>query len=144
MLEKIKKAIFAKYKKTDNKWLFISAFDEKNTLLMSNGVISSDKELEQLIDTLYHWLVEKHTDKITNIILDIVTETQEVTDMKEIQSISLTEYWLILTAWAKTWVLLPDTSGITNIAVALKTIKEKNWLEWNANITKFKTDRFSI
>jgi hypothetical protein len=39
---------------------------------------------------------------------------------------------------------LPDTTGIVDIATALKTIKTKNWLEWNANITKFKTDRFSI
>ncbi len=143
MLDKIKEAIFKKYKKTDNKWLFISAFDDKNTLLMSNGVISSDKELEQLIDTIYHWLVEKHKD-IANILVDVVSEIQEVTDMKEIQSISLAEYWLVLTAWAKAGVLLPDTTGIINIAIALKTIKEKNWLEWNANITKFKTDRFSI
>jgi hypothetical protein len=74
----------------------------------------------------------------------VVSETQEVTDMKEIQSISLVEYWLILTAWTKTWVLLPDTTWIINMATALKTIKEKNWLEWNANITKFKTERFSI
>ncbi len=143
MLDKIKEAIFKKYKKTDNKWLFISAFDDKNTLLMSNGVVSSDKELEQLIDTIYHGLVEKHKD-ITNILVDVVSETQEVTDMKEIQSISLAEYWLVLTAWTKAWVLLPDTTGIINIATALKTIKEKNWLEWNANITKFKTDRFSV
>jgi hypothetical protein len=64
--------------------------------------------------------------------------------MKELQSISLTEYWLILTAWTKVWILLPDTTWIINIATALKTIKEKNWLEWNANITKFKTDRFSV
>ena len=143
MLEKIKKAIFSKYKKTDNKWLFISAFDDKNTLLMSNGVITSDKELEQLIDTIYHGLVEKHKN-IANIIIDVVSKTQKVTDMKEIQSISLNEYGLVLTTWTKAWVLLPNTTGITNIAMALKTIKEKNWLEWNANITKFQTDRFSI
>ena len=143
MLDKIKEAIFKKYKKTDNKWLFISAFNDKNTLLMSNGVISSDKELEQLIDTIYHGLVEKHKD-ITNILIDVVSETQEVTNIKEIQSISLAEYWLVLTAWTKAGVLLPDTTGIINISIALKTIKEKNWLEWNANITKFKTDRFSV
>jgi hypothetical protein len=58
---------------------------------MSNGVVTSDKELEQLIDTLYHGLVEKHTN-IANILIDVVSETQEVTDMKEIQSISLVEY----------------------------------------------------
>lgn len=143
MLDKIKEAIFKKYKKTDNKWLFISAFDEKNILLISSWVISSDKELEQLVETIYHWLVEKYTN-ISNILIDIVTETQEVTDIKAVQSISLTEFWLVLSTWAKAWILLPNTEGITDIASALKIIKEKNWLEWNANITKFKTDRFSI
>jgi hypothetical protein len=58
---------------------------------MSNGVITSDKELEQLINTIYHGLVEKHTN-IANILIDVVSETQEITDMKELQSISLTEY----------------------------------------------------
>lgn len=143
MLDKIKEAIFKKYKKTDNKWLFISAFDDKNTLLMSNWVISSDKELEQLIDTIYHGLLKKYTN-ISNIIIDIVTEIQEVTDIKEVQTISLTEFWLVLTTWIKAGILLPDTTWIIDIATALKTIKKKNWLEWNANITKFKTDRFSI
>ena len=144
MLEKIKKAIFAKYKKTDNKWLFISIFDNKNTLIASNGVIFSDKELEPLIDTLYKWLMAKHEKNIANIIIDVVTKHQEVADIKEIQSINLKEYWLILNTGNKSWVLLPDTAWIWDIATALKVIKAKNWLEWNANITKFKTDRFSV
>lgn len=143
MLEKIKEAIFKRYKKTDNKWLFISAFDDKNTLLMSNGVISSDKELEQLIETIYHGLVEKHKN-ISNILIDIITETQKVTNIKEVQTISLKEFWLVLNTGTKAWILLPDTTWIIDISSALKTIKEKNWLEWNANITKFKTDRFSV
>ncbi len=143
MLEKIKEAVFKTYKKTDNLWLFISAFNDKNELLVSSGVISSDKELEQLIDTLYHGLIEKHKD-ITAAVIDVVTETAEVSDPKEIQNISLEEYGLLLITENKSWILLPNTEWVTDISTALKVIKEKNWLEWNAKITKFKTDRFAV
>jgi hypothetical protein len=54
MLEKIKEIVFSKYSKTDIKGLFISVFDEKKILLMSNGLAYPDKPLEQLIDTLFH------------------------------------------------------------------------------------------
>lgn len=143
MLEKIKEIVFTKYPKTDIRWIFISVFDEKNNLLMSNGVAYSDRPLEQLIETMFHWLIEKHTN-ISQILIDIVTDIQEVVDLNEIPNISLQEYWLILTTQNKSGILLPDTKWVSNISQALKAIKEKNWLDWNAQITKFKTDRFPI
>jgi len=143
MLEKIKEIVFSKYSKTDIKGLFISVFDEKKILLMSNGLAYPDKPLEQLIDTLFHWLVEKYTN-IWHIVVDIITDIQEIIDLNEISNISLQEYWLILITQDKSGVLLPDTKWISNISQALKTIKEKNWLDWNAQITKFKTDRIFV
>ena len=143
MLEKIKEIVFSKYSKTDIKGLFISVFDEKNDMLMSNGVAYTDKPLEQLIETLFHWLVEKHNN-IGHIIVDIVTDIQKIIDLNEIPNISLQEYGLILSTKDKSGILLPDTKWIINISQALKTIKEKNRLDWNAQITKFKTDRFSV
>lgn len=95
MLEKIKEIVFSKYSKTDIKGLFISVFDEKNDMLMSNGVAYTDKPLEQLIETLFHWLVEKHNN-IGHIIVDIVTDIQKIIDLNEIPNISLQEYGLIL------------------------------------------------
>jgi len=143
MLEKIKEIVFSKYSKTDIKGLFISVFDEKKILLMSNGLAYPDKPLEQLIDTLFHWLVEKYTN-IWHIVVDIITDIQEIIDLNEISNVSLQEYWLILITQDKSGVLLPDTKWISNISQALKTIKEKNWLDWNAQITKFKTDRIFV
>jgi hypothetical protein len=60
MLDKIKEVVFQKYKKTDNKWIFLSAISNKNELLISSGTITSDKELSNLIETLYHWLIENY------------------------------------------------------------------------------------
>jgi AMMECR1 domain-containing protein len=110
---------------------------------MSNGLAYPDKPLEQLIDTLFHWLVEKYTN-IWHIVVDIITDIQEIIDLNEISNVSLQEYWLILITQDKSGVLLPDTKWISNISQALKTIKEKNWLDWNAQITKFKTDRIFV
>lgn len=140
MLDNIKKTIFQKYKKTDNKWIFISVFNN-DELLMSNWVVESDKELEQNLNTIYHWLVEKHQN-VTNIIIDIVTEKQKINDITEIKNISLQEFWLILIWENKSGVLLPNTKWINNISSALKSIKQKNWLWWNVTIMTFKTDRF--
>jgi len=141
MLEKIKKVVFSKYKKTDTNGIFFSALDKDNNLILSNGVVFSDKSLEQTIETIYHWLIEKHKN-IETIIIDIVIDTKEITNPKEIQNISLQEYWLLLITENKSWILLPNTEGVENISTALKIIKEKNWLEWNAKITTFQTDRF--
>lgn len=141
MLEKIKKVVFSKYKKTDTNGIFFSALDKDNNLILSNGVVFSDKSLEQTIETIYHWLIEKHKN-IETIIIDIVIDTKDISDPKEIQNISLQEYWLLLITENKSWILLPNTEGVENISTALKIIKEKNWLEWNAKITTFQTDRF--
>lgn len=143
MLEKIKKVVFSKYKKTDTNGIFFSALDKDNNLILSNGVVFSDKSLEQTIETIYHWLIEKHTN-IETIIIDIVINTKDISDPKEIQNISLQEYWLLLITENKSWILLPNTEGVENISTALKIIKEKNWLEWNAKITTFQTDRFAV
>lgn len=143
MLDDIKKVVFKKYKKTDTNGIFFSALDKDNNLIMSNGVVFSDKSLEQTIETIYHGLVEKHKD-IETIIIDIVVDTKDISDPKEIQNISLEEYGLLLSTDNKSWVLLPNTEWVDNISLALKVIKEKNWLEWNAKITTFQTDRFAV
>lgn len=143
MLEKIKSKVFEKYNKSDTKWIFFSAFDKDNQLIMSNGVFYSDKSLEELIQTIYEWLIKKHTN-IDKVIVDIVEENQKIEDIKEVQNISPKTHWVLLIAWNKSGIILPNTKWIDNIQTAIKTIKEKNWLQWNAEIIKFTTNRFSI
>ena len=143
MLEKIKEAVFAKYKKEDIYWIFLSVFDENNKMLMSNGVFYTDKVLDNILDTLYHWLVEKYKD-ISSIIVDLIIDTQEITDTTKINDISMVEYWLAVITGDKYWVLLPNTAWISNWIQALQLIKQKDQLEWNAQIIKFHTDRILI
>lgn len=143
MLEKIKNAIFAKYKKEDCKWVFLSVFDENDKLLMSNGAFYTDKVLDNILDTLYHWLVEKYKN-VAYIVVDIITDEEEIVDVSKINEISLQEYWLAVIAGDKYWVILPDTAWVTDVTQALQLIKQKDSLQWNAKIVKFHTDRILV
>ena len=143
MLEKIKEAVFAEYKKEDCKWVFISVFDENNKLLMSNWALYTDKVLDNILDTLYHWLVEKYKN-VAYIVVDIITDEEEITDVSKINEISLQEYWLAVIAGDKYWVMLPDTAWVLNVTQAVQLIKQKDSLQWNAKIVKFHTDRILV
>lgn len=143
MLEKIKNAIFAKYKKEDCKWVFLSVFDENDKLLMSNGAFYTDKVLDNILDTLYHWLVEKYKN-ISYIVVDIIIDEEEIVDVSKINEISLQEFWLAVIAGDKYWVMLPDTAWVSNVTQALQLIKQKDSLQWNAKIVKFHTDRILV
>lgn len=143
MLDKIKQSIFQRYKKDEIRWIFFSVFNEKWDLIMSNWVFHTDKALDELINTLYHWLIEKHTN-VWNIVVDIILEYTNINSPEEIKEISLKNFWILLSNNTKSWILLPDTKWVNNIQEWLKVIKEKNDLSWNVQITKFKTDRFCI
>lgn len=143
MLEKIKEAVFTKYKKEDCKWVFLSVFDENDKLLMSNGAFYTDKVLDNILDTLYHWLVEKYKN-ISYIVVDIIIDEEEIVDVSKINEISLQEFWLAVIAGDKYWVMLPDTAWVSNVTQALQLIKQKDSLQWNAKIVKFHTDRILV
>lgn len=143
MLEKIKEAIFQKYKKDEIRWMFLSIFDDKNSLISSNGVFYTDKSLEELITTLYHGLIEKHKN-ISNIVVDIILDIIDVTSPEEIKTISIKDFGILLINENKTWILLPNTKWVNNIQEWLKVIQEKNWVSGDVQVKKFTTDRFSI
>ena len=143
MLEKIKEVVFAKYKKEDCKWVFLSVFDENNKLLMSNGAFYTDKVLDNILDTLYRGLVEKYKNA-AYIIVDLITDEEEITDVSKINEISLQEYWLAVIAGDKYWVMLPNTEWVANVTQAIQIIKQKDSLQWNAKIIKFHTDRILV
>ena len=143
MLEKIKEAVFAKYKKEDIYWVFISVFDENNKLLMSNWVLYTDKVLDNILDTLYHWLVEKYKD-ISYVVIDVVLDEEEIFDVSKINEISLQEYWIAVIAWDQYGVVLPNTVWVTNVTQALQIAKQKDSLQWNAKLVKFHTDRILV
>jgi len=143
MLDKIKEIVFEKYGKLDDKWIFISVFWNDDKILLSTWVLFSNKSMEDTIDTIYHWLVEK-IQWIKTVAVDVVIDTKEVFDVSELYGIGLNEWWIALITDKKSGVILPNTKWVLDFSQWIKLIKQKNWLEWNAKILIFKTDRLVV
>jgi hypothetical protein len=139
MLEEIKKLIYSKYKPEDKIWLFFSLFDDKWKLLISNGVITTDKTLEEMINLLYNWILKKQESKTNHIIIDIVNEITEQKDANAFLSMDPKTNWILLaeTSWKKTGIMLPNMKWITSMKQAVAWIKSKYQLEWDVTISTF-------
>ena len=86
MLEKIKAVLFQKYAKTDLRWIFLSSFGENNQVLDSTWVVYADKSLEDILETIYHGVIEKRQ-WVKYVVLDVVTEYREIMDLDEMQNL---------------------------------------------------------
>lgn len=95
MLDAIKEAIYKKYKPEENRAIFLSLFDTNKNLLVSNGVITTDKTLDQIITILYNAIVAKHPETQT-ITADIVTETTLQNDVTTLLGISPTDNGVVI------------------------------------------------
>ena len=139
MLEEIKKLIYTKYKPEDKIWLFFSLFDEKWTLLISNGVLTTDKTLEEMINLLYNWILSKQESKTKHIIIDIVNEITEHKDIAAFLNMDPKTNWVLLTEtiWNKTWIMLPNIKWITSMKQSVAWIKSKYQLQWDVTISTF-------
>jgi len=143
MLEKIKAVLFQKYPKTDLRWVFLSSFGENNQVLDSTWVVYADKSLEDILETIYHGVIEKRQ-WVKFVVLDVVTEYREIMDLSEMQNLSVKDYGVIVVEDAKSGAILPNTKWVTDFSQCVQLIESKNWLSWNAKIVVFKTDRMIV
>ena len=139
MLEEIKKLIYGKYKPEDKIWLFFSLFDEKWNLLISNGVLTTDKTLEELINLLYNWFIKKEEAKTKHIIIDIINWITEQKDVTAFLNMDPKTNWVLLaeTSWEKTGLILPNTKWITSMKQAIAWIKQKYQLQRDVTISTY-------
>ena len=139
MLEEIKKLIYSKYKAEDKFWLFFSLFDDKWNLITSNGVLTTDKTLEELLKLLYNWILKKQESQTKHIIIDVVNEITEQKDATAFLNMDPKINWVLLaeTTWDKTWVMLPNMKWITSMKQAVAWIKSKYQLQWDVTISTF-------
>lgn len=146
MLEEIKKLIYTKYGANDKVWLFFSLFDEKGTLLVSNGVLETDKPLDTLIDLLYNGMIKKRELQAKNLVFDIVQSVQVQTDVANFLNLSPKEYGVVLVTLqdGKSGVLLPNTKGVDTMQQALASIKQKYQLSGNVTMSTFQTERIVL
>ena len=139
MLEEIKKLIYSKYKPEDKIWLFFSLFNSTWDLLISNGVLTTDKTLEEMINLLYNWILKKQEGKTKHIIIDVVNEIVEQKDVAAFLNMDPKTNWVLLaeTTWDKTGLILPNTKWITSMKQAVAWIKSKYQLKWDVTISTF-------
>ena len=139
MLEEIKKLIYTKYKPEDKIWLFFSLFDEKWNLLISNGVLTTDRTLEEMINLLYNWILSKQEAKTKHIIIDVVNGIIEQKDVAAFLNMDPKVNWVLLseTSWEKTWLMLPNMKWITSMKQVIAWIKSKYQLQWDVAISTF-------
>ena len=146
MLEKIKELIYSKYKPEDKIWLFFSLFDENWNLLISNGVLTTDKTLEDMINLLYNWILKKFESKTKHIIIDVINQITEQKDVNTFLNMDPKTNWVLLTEtqWNKTWLILPNTKWITSMKQAIAWIKSKYQLQWDVTISTFTVDELIL
>lgn len=144
MLEKIKKAVAARYKLDDTKGVFLSVFDTKGTLLTSQGVLHTDKNLESVIEKLYKSFVED-LKKIGLITVDIVTSLFEETNITKIPLTSVKQYgFYVIDGNNKSGVTLPSTKGIADAKNSLFLLKQKYGISGKVKVFLFTTDRLIV
>jgi len=146
MLEKIKELIYSKYKPEDKIWLFFSVFDENSNLLISNGVLITDRTLDDMINLLYNWILKKYESKTKHIIIDIINKINEQKDINAFLNMDPKINWVLLTEiqWNKTWLILPNTKWITSMKQAIAWIKSKYQLQWDVTISTFTVDELIL
>lgn len=144
-LDQVKAAIFAKYKPEEVRAIFLSLFDANKTLLFSNGVISTDKTLGQIVEILYNAIVAKHPETQT-VIVDVVLETTVQTDVATLLALPTIENGVVMIDKIdrKSGVMIPGTDGIPDMKTALTKIKEKFGLAGDVEMYTFKTDKITI
>ena len=143
MLQEIKNLIYKTFSAQDVLGLFFSAFDSTWKLLISNGVLETNKNLETLLDLFYNGMLKPYESQIWGIVFDIVGTITPQQDINAFLQLSPKEYWVVLTSmqnW-KSGVLLPDTQWIQNMQQVIACIKQKYQLQGNAEISVFKTTK---
>ncbi len=144
MLEQIKQTIEKKYKLRDTKWLVVSWFDDAWKLLFSDGIVETDKKLEETIQELYTTYVEK-TKGIKLLTLDVVTTLYEETNIGKIPMITPKMYgFALVDDKGNSGMILPWTKWVADAKHALFLIKQKYNIKGKVKIYIFTTDRLLV
>ena len=146
MIEKIKIQIAQIVSLTSKVWLFVSAFDKNGSLIISNGVMKTDRSIEQLIEGFYQGILKKKESEIKSLIFDIVDQLQLQNDPNILVKLSMKErgIFLVESEWQNSGVLLPNTKGVDTIQQWLSMIKQKYNLKSQVSVFIFKTKRVAI
>ena len=119
---------------TSKVWLFVSAFDKNGNLIISNGVMKTDRSIEQLIESFYQGILKKKESEI-KVWFWYCWSTSIANDPNILVKLSMKErgIFLVESEWQNSGVLLPNTKGVDTIQQWLSMIKQK----YNLKISGF-------
>lgn len=146
MLQEIKSLIYNQYKPEDKIGCFFSLFDDNWSLLVSNGVLTTDKSLEDLINLLYNGVIKSQENKVKHVIIDIVKEIIPQRDVNKFLQMDPKVYGVLLseTSGSKSGVMLPNMKWITTMKQVVVWIKSKYQLQWDVAISTFVVDELIL
>ncbi len=145
MLEKTKSLLSKNYDLTAPRGVFLSLFDHDKKLLCSNGVLFTDKSLDEVVSGLYTTLTSQHP--TTHFVgIDIVLDSQQETNPQQIANINTQKYGIYVYSQGSdtSWVILPNTQNINDISSAIQAIKQKTNIGGQAEIYTFTTERIIV
>lgn len=145
MLERLKQIVAQHIALSETKGIFLSGFSTQGDLLVSSGVLTTDKSIGQVIDMLYHGLLEWQKN-IDHIIVDIIQAVETVTSPELLSSLNMQTHGIALTSidHTKSGVMLPATMGVNSAGEALSLLKKKHNIEWNIVMYTFTTMRLMV
>lgn len=146
MIEKIKAELSQQISLQNKVGVFFSAFDAQGRLLVSNGVIKTDRTLEAILQSFYLGLMKKIEPQIRSLIFDIVEDIRLQNDPNVLIKLPLDQYGLFLVEGEgqNSGVLLPNTQGVNSIQEALAAIKKKYNLNNQVSVYIFRTKKLRI
>ena len=146
MIEKIKAELSQQISLQNKVGFFFSAFDAQGRLLVSNGVIKTDRTLETILQSFYLGLMKKIEPQIKSLIFDIVEDIRLQNDPNVLIKLPLDQYGLFLVEGEgqNSGVLLPNTQGVNSIQEALVAIKKKYNLNNQVSVYIFRTKKIRI
>lgn len=145
MLEKIKKVLFETYGSEEVKGLFLSWFDNDQTLLTSKGVLETDMPLHELLDVVYDEFGDRVSDTVY-ISVDIVSEIIQLKDAADILTKDPQEWWFALVTpdGNQSGVMLPAIEAVADAKQALYQIKKKYGIDGDVEVFVFRTERMVV
>lgn len=146
MLEKIKKALYATYSPDEVKGVFFSGFWENQKLVFSQWVVTTDKPLHELLESLYGSFSDEQLKKIRYMVVDIVSDVTEVHDLNEAMQVPTDEFGfaVVATDTTQSGVILPKTAGVSDAKSALFDLKQKYDIHGKAEVFLFRTQRIIV
>jgi hypothetical protein len=146
MIDKIKQTLFKRYTSEEKKGLFITWFWKNKNVLVSQGVVVTDKPIRELVEILYNTHVAPIINEVFFVSIDVVTDLIEVAEPVEVLTKSPEEWWFIVSAVQsdKSGVILPAMEWLTDAKSALFYIKKKYGIDGNVDVAIFRTQRILL